>query len=305
MVTLYRNPALDGRTGSKGTDQTGYQGYMEPDTRVPPKARPVLSAISVNGVPIPEADILAEAQHHPAGEPGAALSAAASALVVRELCLQEARRLEIEAEPQFDGDGRQETPEEAAIRTLIDREIVVPSADEDECRRYYRNNSGRFRSQPVYMARHILLPALEADEAGRQQARAEAQRLIAHLQARPEDFPDLARRHSACPSREQDGNLGQISPGSTVPAFEAALEGMEENRLCPHPVETPFGCHIVFLDRMIPGEQLPFEAAKERIAGWLEAASWSRAVSQYIAILAARADIEGIDLGGADGPLVQ
>ena len=37
----------------------------------------------------------------------------------------------------------------------------------------------------------------------------------------------------------------------------------------------------------------------------LEAASWSKAVQQFIAVLAAEATIEGIEITGADGPLVQ
>ena len=43
----------------------------------------------------------------------------------------------------------------------------------------------------------------------------------------------------------------------------------------------------------------------DRIAAWLEASTWSKAVSQYISILAGKADIRGISLGVAEGPLVQ
>jgi peptidyl-prolyl cis-trans isomerase C len=70
-------------------------------------------------------------------------------------------------------------------------------------------------------------------------------------------------------------------------------------------VESRFGFHVVSLDRRIPGETLPFEIVRERIAAWLEAASWSRAVSQYIAVLAGKAEISGIDIGATEGPLIQ
>lgn len=63
--------------------------------------------------------------------------------------------------------------------------------------------------------------------------------------------------------------------------------------------------HTIALDRFIPGKQLPFELVRERICGWLEAASWSRAVAQYVAILVGKADIGGISLRAEDGPLVQ
>jgi peptidyl-prolyl cis-trans isomerase C len=50
---------------------------------------------------------------------------------------------------------------------------------------------------------------------------------------------------------------------------------------------------------------LPFEHVADRIAGWLEAASWSKAVAQYISVLAGRAEIRGIDIASAEGPLIQ
>ncbi len=86
-----------------------YSTYQEPDTRIPPKARPVLDAVSVNGVEIDESEILAEAQNHPAENPGAALLAAARALVVRELLLQRAVELNLAPAREETADGRHET----------------------------------------------------------------------------------------------------------------------------------------------------------------------------------------------------
>ena len=80
---------------------------------------------------------------------------------------------------------------------------------------------------------------------------------------------------------------------------------MTEGEISSAPVESRFGFHVIALDRRIDGRDLPFEAVRARIAAWLEASAWSRAVSQYVAILAGRAEIRGISLSGADGPLVQ
>jgi len=303
MTTIYKNPTLDSTSTTE--PKTGYDHYIAPDTRVPPKAKPILKEISVNGVAIAEPDVLAEAQHHPANDPGEALTAAARALVVRELLLQESRRLGIDAASETDDEGRRETPEDAAIRLLIAQEVSAPSANEAEGRRYYENNLPRFRSDPIWEARHILLAAPESDTAARAAAKSEASRLVAYLGEHPVEFDALARQHSACPSKEQGGNLGQITPGSTAREFEAALHMMQEGEMSSEPVATRFGFHIIALDRFIPGKQLPYELVSERIRGWLEAASWSRAVSQYVAILAGRADIRGISLRAEDGLLVQ
>ena len=56
-----------------------------------PAGKPV--AVSVNGVAIARDAIVREMQHHPAPKPIAAWQQAARALVIRELLLQEARRL--------------------------------------------------------------------------------------------------------------------------------------------------------------------------------------------------------------------
>jgi peptidyl-prolyl cis-trans isomerase C len=125
----------------------------------------------------------------------------------------------------------------------------------------------------------------------------ELARLIAgQLMDAPGRFADLAKTHSACPSREVGGSLGQLTPGSTVPEFEAALRTLEAGAITPEPVRSRFGFHIIRLDRSIPGRRLPFEAVGERIALHLEASSWSRGVAQLIGVLADRAKIVGVTL---------
>ena len=57
-------------------------------------------------------------------------------------------------------------------------------------------------------------------------------------------------------------------------------------------------------DRKLPGRPLDFEMMQAKIA-YLEAASWSRALAQYVGLLAGAATIEGIELDGADSLLVQ
>ena len=304
MATLYQHSTLAKSLKTDGPRES-YSGPVEIDIKQPPKARPIFSEVSVNGIAIAEADILAEAQNHPAENPGAALAAAARALVVHALLLQEARRLRLEARPEMDPAGRVETEDDALIRVLIDRELAVPSAAEAECRRFYENNPARFASEPIFEARHILLAASPKDKPARDAARQAAERLVAHLRERPADFAALALRYSDCPSKEQGGNLGQLTRGATVAEFEKALATMAEGELTSKPVESRFGFHIISLDRKIPGKQLPFEMVKERVAAWLEASSWSKAVAQYLKILAGRAKITGIDISAADSPLTQ
>lgn len=307
MTSVYSNPTLDRsrQQAPRRVDSTeSYSGYREPDTSVPTRPKGIIEDTTVNGVLIGEAEILAEAQNHPADSPGDALRLAARALAVRQLLLQEARRQGICAEPDCDPAGRVESTEDALIRQLIEQEVRVPDAREEECRRYYVANPHRVCSPPISEARHILIAAKPDDRLARAEAKDKARSLRAHLVQMPHEFGALAVLHSDCPSSQQGGNLDQLTPGSTVPEFEKALAAL-------HPggpadvIETRFGIHLVILDRRIEGERLPFDKVRDRIAAWLEAAAWSKAVSQYISILAGQAEIRGIDLQPATGALVQ
>ena len=263
--------------------------------------RPV--PVSINGVVIASADIARETQHHASSDPDEAWNLAARALAIRELLRQEADRLDVATEPIDDGEGRYETPDEARLRALLEREVVVPHADEATCRRYYEANRRRFRSPDLFEAAHILFAAAPGNAEARAKAQPLAEALLAELRLRPEGFTAAASQHSDCPSARQGGNLGQIGPGQTVAEFEQALRRMSpgEVRL----VETRYGFHVVRLDRRVDGQELPFELVRERIADYLDEAVHRRALQQYVCVLAGRAEVAGVDLGAARGSLVQ
>jgi peptidyl-prolyl cis-trans isomerase C len=306
MTSIYQNPTLHMReAGKTKIENPSYTGYVEPDTEVPPKPGKVIKNVTVNGILIPETTILAEAQNHPAETPGAALIQAARALAVRELLLQEAARLDIRVQTDKSGGSRTEASEDAKIRLLIEQQVDVPQATDVECQRVYEVNKHRFCSDTIYETRHILFAVANKDEQASAAIKAKAENLAKHLAEHPDEFADLAGQYSDCPSGQQGGNLGQLTTGSTVSEFERALETMEVGGSVPRVVESRFGIHLVVLDRRIDGKVLPFEHVRERIAAWLEAASWSRAVAQYIGMLAGWAAIEGLEIQSTKGSLVQ
>ena len=274
-------------------------------TRATPPITAKKLVVSVNGIIIPRETIAREIQHHPAASPVEAWKAAARALVVRELLLQEARRLAVVAAPEQDEQGRRETEEEALVRVLVEQEVRTPEADRDACRRYYEQNRRRFRSPDLYEARHILCPAAPGDIAARKAAREAAVAAIGQLRRHPSAFATLAAEISACPSGKTGGHLGQIAPGQTVPEFEQALTTVAVGCVHPDPVETRYGFHVAALDRRIKGRDLSFDIVHQRIAGWLNENVRRRAIQQFVAILAGRADIAGIELAASPSPLVQ
>ena len=277
---------------------------IDPTVTIPRKRlQPRL--VSVNGVSIPREAIAQEIQNHPAPTQLEAWTAAASALAIRELLLQEAQRLEVRAEPISDGAGRRETMEEALVRTLVEEQVATPIAGEAECRRYYEQNKRRFRSADIFEVSHILVAAAPGDAGAREAARGESEVLIEMLLNAPHRFAEVCKEVSRCPSREVGGNLGQVGPGQTVPEFEAALGAMAVGSIHEVPVESRYGFHIVRVNRREDGRQLPFEAVRQRIGDYLDERVRRTAIRHYIALLAERSVIDGIDLAGQPSPLVQ
>lgn len=261
--------------------------------------------VRVGGVEIPPAAIAAEVQNHPAPDPATAWAAAAEALAIRQILLDEADRQGIVASELTDAEGRKLTEVDARIDALIAQAVKVPRATSAEARRYFDRHRSRFASETLVEAEHILLSASPDDAFAYGLATGDARMLIRRLEAEPGSFADLAREHSTCPSKAQGGNLGQIGRGQTVPEFEQALFALAEGELCRDPVRSPYGVHVVRAGRKIDGQQLPFEAVEASIRDYLEEASYRKAVAQYLAILASQTEIEGVNLPIADGPLVQ
>lgn len=256
----------------------------------------LMPEVTVNGVTIPAARIGAEAQNHPAprGKPGQAWRAAASALVLRELMLQEARARGLTAVPQEIAPGQVETGDEALIRQLMDLAIVADPVEAAALRATYDADPARFRAPVLWEVSHILVAAAPGDAAGRLAARAHADAVLAELLAAPRRFEALAEAHSACSSRNAGGRLGQIGPGDTVAEFEAALDGMTPGTIATAPVETRFGFHLIRLDARADGAILPFEAVRPGLADAAEKAAWVRAARAFSASLFAAARIEGL-----------
>jgi len=191
----------------------------------------------------------------------------------------------------------------AAIERLLADEVRVPSPTEAECRRFYENHLKEFQSGDLVYARHILFqvtPSVSIPE-----IRARAERTLSELLKEPDRFAALADELSNCPSARQGGSLGQIGRGDTVPEFERALFRLDAIGILPELVKTRHGFHIVAVDQSIPGKTLPFEAVQDRIAERLKTSVEERALRQYVSILAGQAEIVGVELAGAETPLVQ
>lgn len=250
--------------------------------------------VIVNGYELTDADMERELpQHQDAPD---AVKSAMTALVLRRVLLDEARQLGLQT-PDGAGD------EDALIDVLLQQEVKVPTPGREECQRQYQAYPERFKVGELVEASHILFqvtPAVDLDA-----LRVHAGVVLADLLDNPQNFAASAKVNSNCPSGEVGGSLGQIGRGDTVPEFEQALFAAEAGSIVPKLVETRFGLHIIQLGRKAEGRPLPFEEIESSIAAAMHKASHDHALRQYLQLLIGRAKISGVDLQGADSPLVQ
>ncbi|WP_170382225.1 peptidylprolyl isomerase [Ruegeria atlantica] len=83
------------------------------------------------------------------------------------------------------------------------------------------------------------------------------------------DFAELAKEHSTGPSGPSGGELGWFGPGQMVPAFEAAVIGLEKGQVS-EPVKTQFGWHVVTLNDKRKSEAPALEQVRAELAQTLQ-----------------------------------
>ena len=59
-----------------------------------------------------------------------------------------------------------------------------------------------------------------------------------------EDFAELAKQHSSCPSGRDGGDLGSFGPGMMVPEFDKVVFSAEIGTV-QGPIKTQFGYHLI------------------------------------------------------------
>lgn len=98
---------------------------------------------------------------------------------------------------------------------------------------------------------HILIAysgAMRANpeiERTKEEAEAEAKRILEMIKADPDTFEALAAEHSDGPTGPDGGDLGTWFKGSMVPEFDTAIDELDEDEVFATPVETDFGFHII------------------------------------------------------------
>ena len=117
-----------------------------------------------------------------------------------------------------------------AINTLLENVEVT----EEEVKKYYEENEDKFREGQRVKASHILVDNLD-----------KANELYENIK-NGDDFADVARKYSTCPSSRNGGDLGFFGRGQMVKEFEEKSFSMNVGDIS-EPVKTQFGDHLIHL----------------------------------------------------------
>ncbi|MGH7579684.1 MAG: peptidylprolyl isomerase [Gemmatimonadales bacterium] len=127
------------------------------------------------------------------------------------------------------------------------------SPTEQEMREFFDRNKGSLGSRPATISFRQIVISPKPSAAAKARARAQADSIVLELR-QGADFATAARRFSQDPgSREQGGSLNWFRRGVMVPEFERVAFALKPG-VVSDPVESPFGYHIIQVERTQPAE---------------------------------------------------
>ena len=166
--------------------------------------------------------------------------------------------------------------------------IQVASVNDAQMRKIYQENEGLFVNQEG-KARHILV-----------KTESEAKAIIRELDKVAKNrvearFIELANEKSIDPASKQQkngGDLGVFQRSMMHPDFSKAAFDLKPGTYSKEPVATPFGYHIIYLERKSDPKIIPYSEAKKTIENELKMQSIQSGMMQKIQALRQKAKIE-------------
>jgi peptidyl-prolyl cis-trans isomerase SurA len=128
---------------------------------------------------------------------------------------------------------------------------VAPT--EKEMKEFFDEQKSTLGNRPATLSFRQIVISPEASPAAKARTKAEADSIVLELR-RGADFATAARRFSQDPgSKDQGGSLNWFRRGVMVPEFERVAFSLKPG-VVSDPVESPFGYHIIQVERVQPGE---------------------------------------------------
>lgn len=165
------------------------------------------------------------------------------------------------------------------------------TVSKEEIEEYYNQHLKEYWVSEKLQLRHILF--LMDDTLLEEDKRLKRQRAQAALKKirSGEDFITVAKEFSEDISASTGGDLGVIERGKMVPEFEKAAFLLKEGEVSGL-VETPYGLHIIRVDKIFPGETLPLDKVEGPIRNKFMNKKMKIKYTEYVAQLKKNAFIE-------------
>ncbi|MDT8420128.1 MAG: peptidyl-prolyl cis-trans isomerase [Desulfuromonadales bacterium] len=218
-------------------------------------------------------------------------------LIDRELILREARRLQLQIEPEeletaladlrgaysaeefeevlrTSGQNPERWRQQLKLRLLTEKvaEQVTAEVAEiaaEEASSYYQENREQFRRPAQLRARQILVTSRE-----------EAEAILARLDE-GEAFAELAQEVSLSPDRENGGDLGFFAQNQLPKEFDEVLFKLPIGRVS-EPVPSPYGFHLFLVEEKSRAGIEPFERIKVQLTERLHRERKERAFAEWL-----------------------
>jgi peptidyl-prolyl cis-trans isomerase C len=200
-------------------------------------------------------------------------------LVEIELVSQEAKKEGLEKDPDFvfgmEMIKKQQLYTALVKKAILDKVKVSP----EEVAKNYEDNKDKYKAEEEIKASHILVDTEE-----------EAKKIKERLD-KGEDFAEVAKASSKCPSASRGGDLGFFGKGRMVPEFEKAAYALKEGEVSA-PVKTQFGWHIIKVTGRHEAKQKPLDEVKAEVEQKLLQDSQKKAYDELMARLKKEGDVK-------------
>jgi peptidyl-prolyl cis-trans isomerase C len=200
--------------------------------------------------------------------------------------------------------------ERTVIENMLDAAVTTMQPTDEECRRYYEAHKEQFIVGQALHVRHILFAVTPGVNVHALTLRAESALLeLSRKEVAPQRFEQLAQELSNCPSSAQGGDLGWVTRDECAPELANELFQQTDIRcgmgIHPRLIHTRFGFHIIEVLGRRKGKLPLLSEVRDQVASRLALQSRATALRQYMRLLVGAASIEGLELEGAESPLVQ
>lgn len=155
------------------------------------------------------------------------------------------------------------------------------SVTPEDVQKFYDEHKSQFSDADAVTVRHIFfgIPPEGGAQAG-QILGEKAKRAYTRLQG-GESFEAVARSMSEGPDASQGGMLGTLKRGEMRPELEQIAFSLREGQFS-QPVQSPYGIHILYVEKRHAGNAVPLETVQEQIKERLYAQAVEQRFQQWV-----------------------